>query len=158
MSKRAAKRKEGREGEPEEAVTGETYKEKIPTVQAIQFDGENGDDIVSFVGGDDYAKASGAGLALTPGGKDPRGVKLEVARGQWVVKSDRGVSVVNEGEFSSKFVKEDEEPIDPLEPLPLDEPIPEDQLVYQPGFKAPTSEENKAPGDQVAEPESQPQA
>jgi hypothetical protein len=123
---------------------GKKYVERIPTVEAVQFDGENGEDVVSFVGGKDYGKVSGKDVVLTLGGKDVRGGKVSVSRGQWIVKQKTGTVVVNEGEFAGKFVNEDGSDVEPLEPEELPEPIAEEKLVYQPGFRPLTEEEKKA--------------
>ena len=124
------------------------YKQKTPTVEGIQFDGENGDAIVEFVGGEDYGKVSGDTVELSLQGKDPRSQKVTVNRGQFVVKSLTATTVVNEGEFTSNFVNEDGSAIGSIPEAPLEEPVPEDQLVYQPGFSPPTKESE----EQVAEP------
>lgn len=126
---------------------GKKYKERIPTVEAVQFDGENGEDVVSFLGGEDYAAIAGKAVAYKPSGKDPRSVVVPVERGQWIVKSTKGTSVVNEGEFAGHFVNEDGSDIEALEPEPLPEPVAEDELVYEPGFAPPpakTKSEAKA--------------
>jgi hypothetical protein len=141
MSKKRAAVKEGEEAPPFE---GKKYKERILTVQAVQFDGENGEDVVSFAGGEDYGAVTGTTVTLTPGGKDPRSAKVVVERGQWVVKRITGTAVVNEGEFAGKFVNEDGSDIEALPPPPEPEPVAEDKLVYQPGFKPPEGEEKPA--------------
>lgn len=121
----------------DEEVKGEIYREKVPQVEAVQFDGENGEDVVKFVGGDEFGKVSGKTVELSLQGKDPRSQKVVVARGQWLVKTISGVTVVNEGEFAGKYTKEDGSPIEPLAPEELPEPVPEEELVYEPGFSKP---------------------
>ena len=123
-----------KEGEAEPPFEGKKYKERILTVEAVQFDGENGEDVVSFAGGEDYGTTTGKIVILTPGGKDPRGGKIKVERGQWVSKSRTGTVVVNEGEFAAQFVNEDGSDIEALPPANQPEPVAEDKLVYQPGF------------------------
>lgn len=119
------------------------YVQNVPKVEGLQFDGENGDEIVEFVGGEDYGKVSGDELILTPAGKDPRGNKITVSRGQFVVKSAKtGTSVVNEGDFMSNFTNLDGTLIAAL-PHPEAPPVAEDELVYQPGFKPLTEEDKK---------------
>ena len=140
MSKKRAAVKEG-EGEE---VKGEVFREKIPTVEALQFDGENGEEIVKYVGGEDYGKVSGDTVELSLQGKDPRSQKVTVTRGQWVVKTLKGTTVVNEGEFAGKFEKLGGEVIEPLPEVELPEPVPEEELVYQPGFKAPKEGKEKS--------------
>ena len=140
------------ETETTEEVKGEVFKEKIPTVEAIQFDGENGEDIVKYVGGEDYGKVSGKQVELSLQGKDPRSQKVLVSRGQWIVKTLTSTVVVNEGEFAGKYTKEDGSAIEPLEPEELPEPVPEQELVYQPGFSPQPVEEEKP-----AAPEPEPQ-
>lgn len=124
----------------DEEVKGEVFREKVPQVEAIQFDGDNGEDIVKYAGGEDYGKVSGDSVELSLQGKDPRSQKVTVARGQWVVKTLTATVVVNEGEFAGKYTKEDGSPIEPLPPAELLEPVPEEELVYEPGFKPPTEE------------------
>src|SRR5258705_134461 len=124
----------------DEEVKGGIFKEKVPQVEALQFDGENGEDVVKYVGGEDYGKVSGKTVELSLQGKDPRSQKVVVARGQWITKTINATTVVNEGEFAGKYTKEDGSPIEPLAPEELPEPVPEEELVYQPGFKAPTEE------------------
>src|SRR5258708_37884914 len=125
----------------DEEVKGEVFKEKVPTVEALQFDGENGEDIVKYVGGEDYGKVAGKTVELSLQGKEPRSQKVVVARGQWVVKTLTSTVVVNEGEFAGRYTKEDGSPVEPLAPEELPEPVPEEELVYQPGFKAKPAEE-----------------
>lgn len=136
--------------EPVEEVKGEVFKEKVPQVEAKQFDGENGEDIVKYVGGEDYGAVSGKTVTLSLQGKDPRSQKVVVERGQWIVKTLTSTVVVNEGEFAGKYTKEDGSPVEALEPEPLPEPVPEDELVYEPGFKPP--EEKPAEGEPAPEP------
>jgi hypothetical protein len=128
---------------------GGKYKERILTVEAVQFNGENGEDLVSFLGGKDYAKVAGDTVEYRPGGKDPRSAKIVVERGQWAAKSASGTSVVNEGEFAGKFVNEDGSDVAPLEPAPLPDPVPEDELEYQPGFGPPPPEAPVEGGGEV---------
>lgn len=128
----------------DEEVKGEIFKEKVPQVEALQFDGENGEEIVKYVGGEDYGKVAGKTVELSLQGKDPRSQKVVVERGQWVVKTPTATTVVNEGEFAGRYTKEDGSPIEPLPPAELPEPVPEEELVYEPGFKAPTGEEKPA--------------
>jgi hypothetical protein len=123
-------------------MAAQKYVQKAHTVEAIQFDGENGEEIVKFVGGEDYGKVSGDEVELSLQGKDPRSPKVTVTRGQWVSKSKVATSVVNEGEFAATFEKEDGGEIAPLKPAKEEKPVPEDELVYQPGY-APLSEEEK---------------
>jgi hypothetical protein len=118
------------------------YKQKVPTVDGFQFDGANGEEIIEWLGGPDYGKVTGETLTLSLQGKDPRSQKVTVERGQFVVTSNKGTSVVNEGEFVSAFANEDGSDIVSLPPPELPPPIAEDELVYQPGF-APLTEEDK---------------
>jgi hypothetical protein len=110
------------------------YKQRVPTTEGYQFDGANGEEIIEWLGGPDYGVVSGETLVLSLQGKDPRSQKVTVNRGQFVVKSKAGTSVVNEGEFIGAFSNEDGSDIVSLPPPAEPEPIPEDQLVYQPGF------------------------
>jgi len=73
-----------------------------------------------------------------------------VSRGQFVVKTLTATTVVNEGEFMGKFTKEDGSVVEPLAPAELPEPVPEEELVYQPGFKAPTEEAEAKPAEEPA--------
>ena len=127
------------EAETEE-VKGEVYREKVPQVEALQFDGENGEDVVKFVGGDEFGKVSGKTVELSLQGKDPRSQKVVVSRGQWIVKSPSATTVVNEGEFAGKYETKEGEAVKVLEPEPEPEPVPEEELVYEPGFAKPTDE------------------
>jgi hypothetical protein len=136
-----------------EEVKGEVFKEKIPTVEAKQFDGENGEDIVKYVGGEDYGAVTGKTVTLSLQGKDPRSQKVVVERGQWVVKTLTSTVVVNEGEFAGKYVKEDGSPVEALEPEELPEPVPEDKLVYQPGFAPPAAEGGAEPKPEEPQPQ-----
>jgi len=129
----------------DEEVKGEIFKEKVPQVEAMQFDGENGEDIVKYVGGEDYGKVSGKTVELSLQGKDPRSQKVTVDRGKWIVKTTGGTTVVNEGEFAGKYAKEDGSPVEPLAPEELPEPVPEEELVYEPGFSKPTAEGEEKP-------------
>jgi hypothetical protein len=137
-------------GEVAEEVKGEVFKEKVPTVEALQFDGENGEDVVKYVGGEDYGKVSGKTVELSLQGRDPRSQKVVVSRGQWIVKTLTATVVVNEGEFAGKYTKEDGSPVEALEPEELPEPVPEEELVYQPGFKPPTEEAVAKPAEEPA--------
>jgi hypothetical protein len=132
----------------DEVVKGEIFKEKVPQVEALQFNGDNGEDVVSYVGGDDYGAVTGKTVTLSLQGKDPRSQKVVVSRGQWIVKTLTATVVVNEGEFAGKYTKEDGSAVEPLEPEELPEPVPEDELVYEPGFGPPE--------EKPAEPEPQP--
>jgi type IV secretory pathway VirB10-like protein len=118
------------------------YKQKVPTTEGYQFDGTNGEEIIEWLGGPDYGVVSGETLILSLQGKDPRSTKVTVNRGQFVVTSKAGTSVVNEGEFIVEFANEDGSDIVSLPPPPPPEPLAEDELVYQPGF-APLTEEDK---------------
>ena len=111
-----------------------TYVEKVPKVEGYQFDGANGQEIIDWLGGPDYGVISGETLILSLQGKDPRSTKVTVNRGQFVVTSKAGTSVVNEGEFISAFSNEDGSDIVSLPPPPPEPPVAEDELVYQPGF------------------------
>src|SRR4029077_12508911 len=108
------------------------YKQKVPTTEGYQFDGANGEEIIEWRGGPDYGVVAGETLVLSLQGKDPRSQKVTVNRGQFVVKSKAGTNVVNEGEFIGAFSNEDGSDIVSLPP-PETEPVPEDELVYQPG-------------------------
>jgi hypothetical protein len=119
-----------------------TYIEKVPKVEGYQFDGANGEEIIEWLGGPDYGVVSGETLILSPQGKAGRGQKVTVNRGQFVVTSKKGTSVVNEGEFIAEFANEDGSDIVSLPPPPPEPPVAEDELVYQPGF-APLTEEDK---------------
>jgi hypothetical protein len=136
-----------------EEVKGEVFKEKVPQVEALQFDGENGEDIVKYLGGEDYGKVSGKTVELSLQGKDPRSQKVVVERGQWVVKTLTATVVVNEGEFAGKYTKEDGSPVEALEPEELPEPVPEEELVYQPGFAPPAAEGEEKPPSPEPEPQ-----
>ena len=121
------------------------YVQNVPKVEGIQFDGGNGDAIIEFVGGEDYGKVSGDELILTPAGKDPRGNKITVRRGQFVIKSAQtGTSVVNEGEMMANFTNLDGSLIEAIVPPEEPPPLDEDELVYQPGFRPLTEEEKEA--------------
>jgi hypothetical protein len=120
------------------------YIEKVPSVEGIQFDGENGGEIVEFVGGADYGKVSGDEVILTPAGKDPRGTKVTVTRGQFVVKAKTGTKVVNEGEMLSNYTNLDGSLLEAIAPPEQPPPLDEDELVYEPGFRPLTEEEKKA--------------
>jgi hypothetical protein len=137
-------------GEVAEEVKGEVFKEKVPTVEALQFDGENGEDVVKFAGGEDYGKVSGDTVELSLQGKDPRSQEVVVTRGQFVAKTLTATVVVNEGEFMGKYTKEDGSVIEPLPAAELPEPVPEEELVYQPGFKPPTEEAVAKPEEPVS--------
>jgi hypothetical protein len=134
-----------------EEVKGEIYREKVPQVEAMQFDGENGEDIVKLVGGEDFGKVSGKTVELSLQGKDPRSQKVVVTRGQWLVKTISGVTVVNEGEFAGRYETKEGEPIPTLEPEAEPEPVPEDKLVYEPGFSPPTEEAEKPAAEEPAQ-------
>ena len=114
------------------------YVQKTPKVEGIQFDGDNGDEIIEFVGGEDYGKVVGDSLVLSLQGKDPRSQKVTVNRGQFVVKTATATTVVNEGDFVANFANEDGTPIVSLPAPEEPEPVPEAELVYQPGFSPPT--------------------
>jgi hypothetical protein len=116
------------------------YKQKVPTTEGYQFDGANGEEIIEWLGGPDYGVVAGETLVLSLQGKDPRSQKVTVNRGQFVVKSKTATSVVNEGEFVGAFSNEDGSDIVSLPPPAEPEPIPEDELVYQPGFAPPPKE------------------
>ena len=121
------------------------YVQKTPSVEGIQFDGENGDAIIEFVGGEDYGKVVGDTVELSLQGKDPRSQKVTVSRGQFVVKSaTTGTTVVNEGDFMSNFTNLDGSLIEAITPEPPADPVPEEELVYQPGFSPPAKEEKAA--------------
>ena len=79
------------------------YRKVVPTAEAVQFDGTNGDEIVTFVGGEDYGVNNGETVTLTPSGKDPRGAKITVVVGQWVALAKAGTVVINEGEFAADY-------------------------------------------------------
>jgi hypothetical protein len=127
-----------------------TYKEKVPTVEGFQFDGANGQEIIDWLGGADYGVISGETLVLSPQGKAGRGQKVTVNRGQFVVNSNKGTSVVNEGEFIAEFSNEDGSDIVSLPPPPPEPPVAEDELVYQPGFRPLTEEDKKAKAEAAA--------
>src|SRR4029077_7793925 len=110
------------------------YKQKVPTTEGYQFDGANGEEIIEWLGGTGYGVVAGETLVLSLQGKDPRSQKVTVNRGQFVVKSKTATSVVNEGEFVGAFSNEDGSDIVSLPPPAEPPPIPEDELVYQPGF------------------------
>lgn len=129
----------------DEEVKGGVFKEKVPQVEAMQFDGDNGEDVVAFVGGEDFGKVSGDTVELSLQGKDPRSQKVVVSRGQWIMKTLTATTVVNEGEFAGKYTKEDGSPIEPLPPAELPEPVPEDKLVYEPGFAKPEATKEPQP-------------
>lgn len=120
----------------------EIYVQKVPKVEGFQFDGANGEEIIEWLGGPDYGVVSGETLVLTLQGKDPRGQKTVVNKGQFVVKSNVTTSVVNEGEFISNFTAADGSLIEAITPDPPAQALAEDELVYQPGF-APLTEEDK---------------
>jgi hypothetical protein len=126
-----------------------TYIEKVPKVEGFQFDGANGEEIITWLGGPDYGVVAGDTLVLSPQGKAGRGQKVTVERGQFVVTSNKGTSVVNEGEFISAFANEDGSDIVSLPPPELPPPLAEDELVYQPGF-APLTEEDKKRAEEKA--------
>jgi hypothetical protein len=128
------------------------YKQKVPTVEGYQFDGANGEEIIEWLGGPDYGVVSGETLVLSLQGKDPRSQKVTVNRGQFVVKSKTATSVVNEGEFVGAFSNEDGSDIVSLPPPAEPPPVPEDELVYQPGFKPPTEEAEAKPAEEPAAP------
>jgi|SRR5580765_616262 hypothetical protein len=122
-----------------------TYKQKVPTTEGYQFDGANGEEIIEWLGGPDYGVVSGDKLVLSLQGSDPRSQKVTVNRGQFVVKSKTATSVVNEGEFVGAFSNEDGSDIVSLPPPPEPPPIPEEDLVYQPGYGPPPAEGAPAP-------------
>ena len=113
------------------------YVQNVPKVEGFQFDGENGEEIIEFVGGEDYGKVVGDTLELSLQGKDPRSQKVTVNRGQFVVKTNTGTKVVNEGEFTSNFTNLDGSLIEAITPEPPADPVPDEELVYQPGFSKP---------------------
>lgn len=119
----------------------EKYVQKMPTVEGYQFDGANGEEIIEWLGGPDYGKVVGDTLELSLQGKDPRSQKVTVNKGQFVVTSNKGTSVVNEGEFISNFTMLDGSVIEAITPDPPADPVPEEELVYQPGF-APLPEDH----------------
>jgi hypothetical protein len=120
------------------------YKQKVPTTEGYQFDGANGEEIIEWLGGPDYGVVSGETLVLSLQGKDPRSTKVTVNRGQFVVTSKAGTSVVNEGEFVSAFANEDGSDIVSLPPPEPPPPLADEELVYQPGFgPLPKTEEAK---------------
>lgn len=129
-------------------MASNVYVKKTPSVEGLQFDGTNGDAVVEFVGGEDYGTVSGDTVILTPGGKDPRGGKVTVVRGQFVVKSNIATSVVNEGEMIANFTNLDGSLIEAITPDPPADPVAEDELVYQPGFRPLTEEEKKAKAEE----------
>jgi hypothetical protein len=120
----------------------EVYKQKVPKVEGYQFDGANGEEIIEWLGGPAYGVVAGETLVLSLQGADPRSQKVTVYRGQFLVNSGKGTSVVNEGEFVGAFSNEDGSDIVSLPPPPPEPPVAEDELVYQPGF-APLTEEDK---------------
>ena len=121
----------------------EKYVQKMPTVEGFQFDGANGEEIIEWLGGPDYGKVVGDTLELSLQGKDPRSQKVTVNKGQFVVTSKAGTSVVNEGEFISNFTMLDGSVIEAITPDPPADPVPDDELVYQPGF-APLPEDHES--------------
>jgi hypothetical protein len=125
------------------------YKEKVPTVEGYQFDGANGEEIIEWLGGPDYGVVSGDKLILSLQGKDPRSTKVTVSRGQFVVTSKAGTSVVNEGEFVGAFSNEDGSDIVSLPPPEPPPPEADEDLVYQPGF-GPLTEEDKKRAEKKA--------
>jgi hypothetical protein len=127
----------------------EVYSKRVETVEAVRFDGTNGDAVVEFVGGADYGVVAGDTVILSPSGKDPRGGKVTVSAGQFVAKPKSGpVTVVNEGDFLGSFEIVEGEPPPPIV-RKLPDPVPEDELVYQPGF-GPLTEEDKKKAEEKA--------
>jgi hypothetical protein len=94
------------------------YQERIPTVEAVKFDGKNGDDVLNFIGKRYGKKIGDDALELSVFGEHPQSPKLNVAVGQWVVKQSVGspVTVVNDGDFNARYEKTDKEPTPPEEP------------------------------------------
>ena len=129
-------------------VMCEYYVKKVPKVEGFQFDGANGQEIIDWLGGPDYGVISGDTLVLSLQGKDPRSQKTTVNKGQFVVKSEKGTSVVNEGEFINEFTMADGSLIEAITPDPPADPVAEDELVYQPGFAPLTEEEKKAKAEE----------
>ena len=117
-------------------VKGEIFREKVGTVEALRFDGENGEDVIKFAGGKDFGKITGDEVLISLSGRDPRSQKREVTRGQWLVKGPSGVSIMNEADFAGRYETGEGEPVEALEPKEdeTEEPVPDDKLVYQPGF------------------------
>ena len=127
----------------------EKYVQKMPTVEGYQFDGANGEEIIEWLGGPDYGKVVGDTLELSLQGKDPRSQKVTVNKGQFVVTSNKGTSVVNQGEFIANFTMLDGSLIEAITPDPPADPVPEEELVYQPGF-GPLTEEDKKRAEEKA--------
>ena len=132
------------------------FVQKTPKVEGIQFDGDNSDEIIEFVGGEDYGKVVGDSLVLSLQGKDPRSQKVTVNRGQFVIKTATATTVVNEGDFVANFANEDGTPIGGIPPIEEPEPVPEEELVYQPGFRPLTDEEKKAAAKKSEKKEAEP--
>jgi hypothetical protein len=130
------------------------YRKVVPTAEAVRFDGTNGDDIVTFVGGEDYGVNNGETVTLTPAGKDPRGAKITVVTGQWVAKPKGGTTVINEAEFAADYelvpVLPEADPAQAPLTAKLEEPVPDDELEYQPGFGPLTEEDRKKAEEKAA--------
>jgi hypothetical protein len=119
------------------------YQERIPSVEAIRFDGKNGDDVLKFIGKKYGKKIGDDALELRVLGEHPQSPKLSVSVGQWVLKQPTGspVTVVNDGDFKGQYEKTDKEPTPPP-------PEPEEQPPPQPPegeVQAPPQQEEPAP-------------
>ena len=75
----------------------EIYVQKVPKVEGFQFDGANGEEIIEWLGGPDYGVVSGDTLVLSFRERTRGAEKTTVVKGQFVVKSNVGTSVVNQG-------------------------------------------------------------
>jgi hypothetical protein len=128
----------------------EIYVQKVPKVEGFQFDGANGEEIIEWLGGPDYGVVSGDTLVLSLQGKDPRSQKTTVVKGQFVVKSNVGTSVVNQGEFIANFTAADGSLIEAIQPDPPVQALAEDELEYQPGFGPLTEEDKKKKAEAAA--------
>lgn len=104
-------RREGKETAEAAAV----YEKRIPTVEAIQFDGENNEPVIKFAGKKFVSKTL-EGLEVRIHGEHPQSPKLSVGAGQWVVKQSVGtpLAVVNDGDFQSSYQKVEGVEIEPL--------------------------------------------
>lgn len=125
MAEETAEQIESAGGEASAAVA--VYQKRIPTVEAIKFDGKNGDEVIKFTG-KDYAKKIGEdALELRVHGAHPQSPKETVSIGQWVVKQSTGspITVVNDGDFMSAWEKTDKEPTPP--PPEVEEKAAEEQ-------------------------------
>jgi hypothetical protein len=113
MAEETTEQIESAGGEASAAVA--VYQKRIPTVEAIKFDGKNGDEVIKFTG-KDYAKKIGEdALELRVHGAHPQSPKEAVSIGQWVVKQATGspVAVINDGDFTAQYEKTDKEPTPP---------------------------------------------